>query len=81
MKTGILFSNESNHVKSRCSQAYPDCMSIPRGYRFPGIGDPQSKLLSDAFREHKVEAYRVMSHFVNLADKMFDFEKFRLDMN
>lgn len=40
-----------------------------------------SKLDPDAFREHKIEAYRVMSHFVNLADKNFDFETLRLDMN
>ncbi len=80
MNLGILLA-EDLQGGSRCSKAYPRCKSVPSGYRFPGVGDPQSKLDPDAFREHKIEAYRVMSHFVNLADKNFDFENLRLDMN
>ena len=64
-----------------CAKYFPDCKTVPRSYRFPGIQDPKiSKSVESRLLESRRKiASATIAEFLTIAEDIYDFEKLRLN--
>jgi hypothetical protein len=75
-----LQNSTKSTIEEDCAQYFPDCKTVPRSYRFPGIQDPKlpNSAESRLFESRRKIASTTIQEFLKIAEDLYDFEKLRL---